>query len=150
MYREIFRKNWKKICIPVWKESSEKLYDAHVKRMKLLLDKQSEEEFNTSKIVILSELTKLRQICCDPALLFEEYKGESAKLEMCVDLIRNAVENGHKILVFSQFTTMLSRLADRLEKEENRVLYADRFDRKESGQSWWRSLIKKITQQLFF
>ena len=57
-------------------------------------------------------------ICCDPALLFEEYKGESAKLEMCVDLIRNAVENGHKILVFSQFTTMLSRLADRLEKEE--------------------------------
>ncbi|WP_455953566.1 SNF2 helicase associated domain-containing protein [Blautia sp.] len=96
----------------------QKLYDAHVKRMKLLLDKQSEEEFNTSKIVILSELTKLRQICCDPALLFEEYKGESAKLEMCVDLIRNAVENGHKILVFSQFTTMLSRLADRLEKEE--------------------------------
>ena len=80
----------------------QKLYDAHVKRMKLLLDKQSEEEFNTSKIVILSELTKLRQICCDPALLFEEYKGESAKLEMCVDLIRNAVENGHKILVFSQ------------------------------------------------
>ena len=96
----------------------QKLYDAHVKRMKLLLDKQSEEEFNTSKIVILSELTKLRQICCDPALLFEEYKGESAKLEMCVDLIRNAVENGHKILVFSQFTTMLSRLADRLENEE--------------------------------
>ena len=96
----------------------QKLYDAHVKRMKLLLDKQSEEEFNTSKIIILSELTKLRQICCDPALLFEEYKGESAKLEMCVDLIRNAVENGHKILVFSQFTTMLSRLADRLENEE--------------------------------
>ena len=96
----------------------QKLYDAHVKRMKLLLDKQSEEEFNTSKIVILSELTKLRQICCDPALLFEEYKGESAKLEMCVDLIRNAVENGHKILVFSQFTTMLIRLADRLENEE--------------------------------
>ena len=96
----------------------QKLYDAHVKRMKLLLDKQSEEEFNTSKIVILSELTKLRQICCDPALLFEEYKGESAKLEKCVDLIRNAVENGHKILVFSQFTTMLGRLADRLEKEE--------------------------------
>ena len=37
----------------------QKLYDAHVKRMRLLLDKQTEEEFNTSKIVILSELTKL-------------------------------------------------------------------------------------------
>ena len=88
----------------------QKLYDAHVKRMKLLLDKQSEEEFNTSKIVILSELTKLRQICCDPALLFEEYKGESAKLEMCVDLIRNA-----------------GRPAG---ERRNGVLYADRFDRK--------------------
>lgn len=95
----------------------QKLYDAHVKRMRLLLDKQTEEEFNTSKIVILSELTKLRQICCDPALLFEEYKGESAKLEMCVDMICNAVEGGHKILVFSQFTTMLDRLAKRLDKE---------------------------------
>ena len=95
----------------------QKLYDAHVKRMKLLLDKQTDEEFNTSKIVILSELTKLRQICCDPALLFEEYKGESAKLEMCVDMIGNAVEGGHKILVFSQFTTMLDRLTKRLDKE---------------------------------
>lgn len=95
----------------------QKLYDAHVKRMRFLLDKQTEEEFNTSKIVILSELTKLRQICCDPALLFEEYKGESAKLEMCVDMICNAVEGGHKILVFSQFTTMLDRLAKRLDKE---------------------------------
>ena len=82
-----------------------------------MLDKQTDEEFNTSKIVILSELTKLRQICCDPALLFEEYKGESAKLEMCVDMIGNAVEGGHKILVFSQFTTMLDRLTKRLDKE---------------------------------
>lgn len=61
----------------------QKLYDAHVKRMKLLLDKQSEEEFNTSKIVILSELTKLRQICCDPALLLKNIK-ESRQNLRCV------------------------------------------------------------------
>ena len=107
----------------------QKLYDAHVKRMKLLLDKQSEEEFNTSKIVILSELTKLRQICCDPALLFEEYKGESAKLEMCVDLIRNAVENGQDPCIFPVYHDVepAGRPAG---ERRNGVLYADRFDRK--------------------
>ena len=128
----------------------QKLYDAHVKRMKLLLDKQSEEEFNTSKIVILSELTKLRQICCDPALLFEEYKGESAKLEMCVDLIRNAVENGHKILVFSQFTTMLSRLADRLEKEETAYYMLTGSTGKEKRAKLVEEFNKEDNQQLFF
>lgn len=98
----------------------QKLYDAHVKRLKMLLDKQSDEEFRTSKIVVLSELTRLRQICCDPALLFEGYQGESVKLELCLELIRNAVENGHKILIFSQFTTMLDRLAQRLDREKLR------------------------------
>jgi hypothetical protein len=95
----------------------QKLYDAHVKRMQILLDKQSDKEFQTSKIVILSELTKLRQICCDPGLLLENYQGESAKMDMCIQMIQNAVENGHKILLFSQFTTMLEELSLRLEKE---------------------------------
>lgn len=52
----------------------QKLYDAHVKRMMLMLDKQSEEEFKTSKITILAELTKLRQICCDPSLILQIIK----------------------------------------------------------------------------
>jgi SNF2 family DNA or RNA helicase len=94
------------------------LYDAHVKRLQLLLDKNSEEEFNRSKIQILSELTKLRQICCDPALLFEGYQGDSSKTEVCVDLIKNAVSAGHKILLFSQFTSMLERLQERLTAEK--------------------------------
>ena len=89
----------------------QKLYDAHVKRMMLMLDKQSEEEFKTSKITILAELTKLRQICCDPSLIF-------AKVDMCLNMISNAVESGHKILLFSQFTTMLDHLAKRLEEEK--------------------------------
>ena len=42
------------------------------------------------------ELTRLRQICCDPGLLFEGYKGESAKAQMCMELIENAVGAGHK------------------------------------------------------
>lgn len=90
------------------------LYDAHVQRMKTMLEGQTDAEFATGKIQILAELTKLRQLCCDPALLFEDYRGESAKTDMCMELIENAVNGGHKVLLFSQFTTMLDRLAERL------------------------------------
>lgn len=96
----------------------QELYDAHVKRIRIMLDEKSEEEFKSSKIQILAELTKLRQLCCDPALLYENYEGGSAKKEMVVNLIQNAVENGHKVLLFSQFTSMLERLAAAL-REEN-------------------------------
>lgn len=96
----------------------QKLYDAHVKRLQMLLDEKSEEELEKSRLWVLSELTKLRQICCDPSLTFEGYKGESAKLEMCMDTIKNAVDGGHKILLFSQFTTMLEHIQKRLDKEK--------------------------------
>lgn len=95
----------------------QKLYDANVKKLKLMLEGQTEETFKRSKIQILSELTRLRQICCDPALVYEDYKGSSAKLEMCLELIQNAISGGHKILLFSQFTTMLDRIKERLEEE---------------------------------
>ena len=96
----------------------QKLYDAHVKRMRLMLDKQSEEEFKSSKLQILSELTRLRQLCCSPELVFEGYTGGSAKSDLCIDLIKNAVSGGHKILLFSQFTSMLSILEERLKAEK--------------------------------
>ena len=92
-----------------------KLYDAHVKRLALMLDKQSDEEFRTGKIQILSELTRLRLLCCDPALLYEGYQDGSAKVDMCLELVRNAVGSGHKILLFSQFTSMLEILCEELE-----------------------------------
>lgn len=95
----------------------QKLYDAHVQRMRMMLDKTSEEEFKTAKIQILAELTKLRQLCCDPSLLFENYQANSAKMDMCMDLIRNAVSSGHKLLLFSQFTSMLDVIRAELEKE---------------------------------
>ena len=94
------------------------LYDAHVQRMKAMLEGKSEQEFSAEKLQILAELTKLRQLCCDPALLYEDYRGPSAKSDMCIELIVNAVNGGHKVLLFSQFTSMLDRLAKRLEKED--------------------------------
>lgn len=93
------------------------LYQAHLQRMKLMLDRQTEEEFMAGRIQILAELTKLRQLCCDPALIYEGYRGRSAKLDMCISVIKNAIEGGHKILLFSQFTTMLHRIQEELKKE---------------------------------
>ncbi|MFV0364091.1 MAG: SNF2 helicase associated domain-containing protein [Suipraeoptans sp.] len=95
----------------------QKLYDGHVQRMKMLLEDKSDTEFKKSKIQILAELTKLRQLCCDPTLLFDEYKGESAKLEMCKDLVNKAISGGHKILLFSQFTSMLDIITKSFEEE---------------------------------
>lgn len=98
-------------------EEQQKLYNANVQKLKILLDGQSDEEFKHAKIQIFSELTKLRQICCDPGLLYEDYKAGSEKLEACMELVRNAVDGGHKVLIFSQFTSMLDILNQRLEKE---------------------------------
>ena len=99
-------------------EEQQKLYDAQVLRMKHLLEEESDESFRRSKIQILAELTRIRQICCDPALLFENYSGGSAKMEACMDLVHSAMEGEHRILLFSQFTSMLDLLKERLKREE--------------------------------
>lgn len=62
-----------------------------------------------NKLQILAALTQLRQVCCDPNLCFSNYQGPSSKLEACLELCAGMVENGHQILLFSQFTSMLSR-----------------------------------------
>lgn len=98
-------------------EEQQKLYDGQVVHMKELLNKQSSEDFSKNKLQILSELTRIRQICCDPSLLFDDYHGESTKRETCMELIRRAIEGEHRILLFSQFTSMLQLLEDALLKE---------------------------------
>ena len=98
-------------------EEQQRLYDAQVVHMKQRIGMQDAQEFQRNKIQILAELMKLRQICCDPGLCFDGYQGESAKLDACVELVRSAVEGGHRILLFSQFTSMLDLLAKRVEEE---------------------------------
>lgn len=95
----------------------QQVYDGQVVHMKEMLAKQSGEEFAQNKLQILAELTKLRQICCDPSLLFENYNGESAKRQACMDLIKSAIEGEHRILLFSQFTSMLALLEESLKAE---------------------------------
>jgi SNF2 family DNA or RNA helicase len=99
----------------------QKLYDGQVVHMKNMLEAQDESEFQKNKMRILAELTKIRQICCNPSLLFDDYKGESAKTQACLDLIESANEGGHKMLVFSQFTSMLSILEREL--DERKIAY---------------------------
>ena len=93
-----------------------KLYDAQVVKMQQRLATQSGEEFQKNKMQILAELTRIRQICCDPSLCLEGYRHGSAKLEACMELIRSAIDGGHKLLLFSQFTSMLEILEGRLKE----------------------------------
>lgn len=95
----------------------QKLYDAQVIRMRNDLKKQSDTDFKRSKIEILSELMKIRQICCDPLLCYTNYNEESAKTELCMELLRSLMDGGHRTLVFSQFT-MLEILESRLTEEK--------------------------------
>jgi SNF2 family DNA or RNA helicase len=65
---------------------------------------------------ILAVLTRLRQICCHPSLFIENYKGSSSKLEQCMELLKEGVESGHKILLFSGYTSMFNIIEKELEK----------------------------------
>ena len=91
------------------------LYNANAA---LLKEKLEEGGFEREKFQVLADLTRLRQICCHPSLCYSHYKEGSAKLETCVDLIRDGVGGGHRILLFSQFTSMLDLLGERLAKEK--------------------------------
>ncbi|HCK88159.1 MAG TPA: helicase [Erysipelotrichaceae bacterium] len=99
-------------------EEQKQLYDARVARLKLMLEKETDEEFRDNKIAMLAELTRLRQLCCNPSLIYDHYHANSAKTDMCIDLIKNGTEAGHKILLFSQFTSMLDILTRKLQEEQ--------------------------------
>lgn len=62
--------------------------------------------YETSRMQILSALTRLRQICCHPSLFIKDYNEGSSKLEQCMEIIQEAVNGGHKILLFSGYTSM--------------------------------------------
>ena len=94
-------------------EEQKNLYTANAWQLKQHLE-------DTERIRILSQLTRIRQICCDPRLVYEDYRGGSAKLETCIELVRSGVSGGHKILLFSQFTSMLELIGQRLQAESVR------------------------------
>ncbi len=101
-----------------FEKSQKEIYDAQIMKISRLVENQDESAFSKSKIAILAELTKTRQICCDPSLLLDNYNGGSAKKDTCLELIEESIEGGHKMLIFSQFTSMLELLEEKLNEKE--------------------------------
>ena len=95
------------------------LYKAELKRIqKALLGLDSDEAVKKNSFAILQGLMRLRQICCHPGLIDPKYlKEESAKMESLFYLLDQLHEEGHKVLVFSQFVSMLDLIKARLELE---------------------------------
>lgn len=92
-------------------EAEKKLYQASLQQIHQELETTIEKQgFNSSRIMVLAMLTRLRQICCDAGLVFDGYDGVRSKLTACMELVESAVESGKKILLFSQFTTILEQL----------------------------------------
>lgn len=104
------------ITVPLSGEQ-ERLYKATQDRLALQITHEQPKAFERSKLQVLAELTRLRQICCDPRLCFDGYRGGSAKLDACLELVRTAVDAGHRVLVFSQFTAMFELLGARLHSD---------------------------------
>ncbi|MCX6876414.1 MAG: DEAD/DEAH box helicase [Verrucomicrobia bacterium] len=101
------------------------LYKAELKRIqKALLGLDSEESVKKNSFAILQGLMRLRQICCHPGLIDPKYlKDESAKMESLFYLLDQLFEEGHKVLVFSQFVTMLDLIKARLDLESRPYNY---------------------------
>ena len=81
--------------------------------------------FDKSRLKILAALTRLRQICCHPLLFIENYKGESCKLQLLEEILEDALAGGHRILLFSQFTSMLEIIKTLLRDKNIDFYYLD-------------------------
>lgn len=115
--RELPPKTETVVAAPM-EETQRKLYLAEALQMRQELGERfAADGPGRASIQVLAMLTRLRQICCDPSLCFDNYTGGSAKLETCMELLREAVAGGHRVLLFSQFTSMLAILEKRLKKE---------------------------------
>lgn len=90
-------------------EKERKLYLANLQQINNELI--SNAEVSDNKIKILAMLTKLRQICIDPRLLYENISEISSKIKVVVELIQKSIQNREKIIIFSNFTTVLDLLS---------------------------------------
>ena len=99
-------------------EEQEKVYFSYLQNAKQeAMDEISINGFEKSQIKILALLMRLRQICCHPSLFIDNYKGESSKLNQCIELIKDAVASGHKMLLFSSYTGMFSIIEKELQSQ---------------------------------
>ena len=102
-------------------ESQKKIYKAFIKEIQ---NNIKNPKINKNNITIFSYLTKLRQICLDPAVIIDGYSGGSGKINIAKELILENIKE-HKILLFSQFTSVLSRISHELELQNIKYCYLD-------------------------
>ena len=123
--KELPEKIEKKMIIPM-DEDQQKVYETYSKYAKSVIEKKvKEDEFKKSKIEILSYITKLRQICLDPSVIMDDYVGGSAKIDALIDTILESTALGHKILVFSQFTSVLKNIEKKFKFNKISYYYLD-------------------------
>lgn len=96
-------------------EEEEKLYVAKLAQVNQDLAEFANNEENNS-LAILKLLLQLRQICCEPRLLFDNIKNISSKMRGCLEIVESLKENQQKVLIFSSFTSTLDLLAQELKK----------------------------------
>ncbi|HFE9682664.1 TPA: DEAD/DEAH box helicase [Clostridium perfringens] len=108
------------------KGKQKQLYSFYVKAIKNELNEnKSSEKSGKDKINLFAYLTKLREICLDPSIVVPDYKGESSKLTVVKEIVKDASESGKKILLFSQFTSVLKKIEKDFKKEDISYLYLD-------------------------
>lgn len=95
-------------------EEQKKVYLAYLRQMREQVNQMDAATFKKNRISILAGLTRLRQICCDPRLFIEDYTGGSGKLDQVKEMVLAAKENNRRVLLFSQFTSMLSIIEEEL------------------------------------
>ncbi len=101
-----------------------KVYLAYLQRAKGELAREiSANGFEKSQIKILAALTRLRQICCHPSLFLENFNSESGKTLLLQEILEDALDSGHRILLFSQFTSMLNIIEQYLDKQKIEHFY---------------------------
>ncbi|MFC4558197.1 SNF2 helicase associated domain-containing protein [Virgibacillus kekensis] len=105
-------------------KDQKELYLGYLRRLQQETAQSMQEGgFNQNRMKILAGLTRLRQICCHPALFVENYQGQSGKLEQLMDTVRTAIQNGKRMLIFSQFTSMHEIIMGKLEQEGIEYFY---------------------------
>ena len=90
------------------------IYLAQLQQMRDRLAQVTDQEFQRSRVEILSGLMRLRQICDTPALFMDDYHGASGKLDSLRDLLLQVADGGHRVLIFSQFKGMLEKIEQEL------------------------------------
>ena len=100
-------------------EAAKNYYRSHI------LDQIDLHGVKKSQFVLLQGLTKLRQIANHPSMVDEDYKDGSGKMEEVIDMLQNAIGDGHKILVFSQFVKHLSLVRKYLDAQKISYAYLD-------------------------